>query len=72
MNDHNLFTITQSGLFLKLRVLDLRGHLTRYPMTLKANFQKFDVPLLEELYLEFQLQKAQIEIVSKKEMDNFS
>jgi hypothetical protein len=72
MNDHNLYAITHSGSFSNLKVLDLRGNNLKFPMTLKVNFHKFDVPLLEELYLKFYLEKSQNEVKNKKNLYNFS
>jgi signal peptidase I len=71
INDHNLYVITHSGSFSDLRVLDLRGNFIRYPMTLKTNFHNFDLPCLEELYLNFFLQKDQSKI-KKKNAINFN
>jgi hypothetical protein len=56
----------------KVKIIDHLDNFIRYPMTLKTNFYKFDLPNLEELYLSFSLQIAQNEIKTKRDLKNFS
>jgi hypothetical protein len=64
--------MTHSTSFSNLKVIDLRGNNTCYPMTLKVNSNHFHVPNLEELYLNFYLKKAQNSIKKKEEAFNYS